>query len=68
MRNMGIVGLSLVAFFSSCDQKPRQEKGGRDGKEGQFSGLVARKDYDVSKDWHPRKIMGKDFWNLLQVH
>ncbi|MFA5330280.1 MAG: hypothetical protein WC384_20980 [Prolixibacteraceae bacterium] len=29
--------------------------------------LVARKDYNVSKDWQPRLIMGKDFWHLLQT-
>ncbi|MCK9412515.1 MAG: hypothetical protein M0Q53_09460 [Prolixibacteraceae bacterium] len=29
--------------------------------------LVARKDFDVSKDWQPRQIMGKDFWHLLQT-
>ncbi|OGV82986.1 MAG: hypothetical protein A3K19_32610 [Lentisphaerae bacterium RIFOXYB12_FULL_65_16] len=28
--------------------------------------LVARTDYRVSKDWQPRRIMGKDFWFLLQ--
>ena len=34
-------------------------------KVGKINELVARKDYDVSKDWQPRQIMGKDFWHIL---
>lgn len=34
------------------------------GKELAF---VARKDYDVNKNWQPRKIMGKDYWHILGV-
>jgi hypothetical protein len=35
-------------------------------KVGRINELVARKDYNVSKRWQPRQIMGKDFWQLLQ--
>jgi hypothetical protein len=68
MRNLFMAGLSLAVLFSSCVQRPGRVEGLKDGKEGQFTGLVTRKDYDVSKDCYPHQIMGKDFWNLRQVH
>lgn len=36
-----------------------------DEKEGQSTGIVMRKDYDVNRDWQPRQIMGKDFWLMV---
>ena len=33
-----------------------------DGKEDQIPDIVARKDYNIGKNWQPRQIMGKDFW------
>jgi len=34
----------------------------------QSSGIVARKDYDIGKNWRPKQIMGKDFWSILDVN
>jgi hypothetical protein len=52
----------LVIYLTAAFQAFSQGKVGT-GKDM----LVARNDFDVSKDWQPRQIMGRDFWHLLQT-
>jgi len=51
MKQTTLFGICIVAISLACSQEQEKE-------------LVARKDFDVSKDWQPRQIMGKDFWLL----
>ena len=53
MKKLVIFGICVIAVLQACSQEQEKE-------------LVARKDYEVSKDWQPSQIMGKDFWFLLQ--
>lgn len=53
------MGILSTCFLSG-------QAGGVDGKEGRPTSIVARKDYAVGESWLPKKIMGKDFWYLLQ--
>jgi len=51
MKKMIVIGFCLVAISQVFSEEKE---------------LVARQDYEVSKDWQPPQIMGKDFWFLLQ--
>ena len=31
------------------------------------AGLVARKDFNANREWQPPQVMGRDFWNILDI-
>ncbi|MFA6569027.1 MAG: hypothetical protein WCS96_12515 [Victivallales bacterium] len=61
-----MLSLTILSIcFFGCLYPARGE--GEDGKKSQTTDMVARKDYNIGKDWQPRQIMGRDFWHILGV-
>ena len=61
--NSGIVAIAgvIIILAAGCALRNPLENA------NSTSRLVARVDYNIHQGWQPRKVQGKDFWNILGV-
>ena len=57
----GMAVLALLALLTGC-------VGVKSGVDGESTGLVARADFNANQEWQPPQVMGRDFWNMLEIN